>query len=251
MAKSNVSEWDVVADNNTRVGGVNIDENCPPSAINNGIREVMAQIKQWKDGYNDPITGLPVFQSLAVQNITVNGSANFNGAIKLNNSAGTDGQVLVSKGASASPVWGNSFIKGMIMLWSGSEISIPDGWALCDGKNETPDLKQRFVVGAGSGEYVPNRIGGYKDSVVVAHNHSFTGGTTNSAGNHRHAIRRSNSDSGFGGSVGTDATGSNFVYSEYAGAHTHTISGSISSKGESGTNKNLPPYYCLCYIMKL
>ena len=101
MAKSNVSEWDVVADNNTRVGGVNIDENCPPSAINNGIREVMAQIKQWKDGYVDPISGVPVYQSVTVDNINVNGT------IRVDNNAGVDGQFLMSKGASDSPVWSN------------------------------------------------------------------------------------------------------------------------------------------------
>ena len=50
MAKSKVSEWDSVASNNIILNGINIDENCPPSAVNNAIREMMAQIKDWQSG---------------------------------------------------------------------------------------------------------------------------------------------------------------------------------------------------------
>jgi hypothetical protein len=39
---------------------------------------------------------------------------------------------------------------GLILLWSGSQASIPSGWVLCDGNNSTPDLRGRFVIGAGS-----------------------------------------------------------------------------------------------------
>jgi hypothetical protein len=39
---------------------------------------------------------------------------------------------------------------GLILLWSGSQASIPSGWVLCDGTNSTPDLRGRFVIGAGS-----------------------------------------------------------------------------------------------------
>jgi hypothetical protein len=37
---------------------------------------------------------------------------------------------------------------GVILLWSGSIATIPTGWVLCDGTNSTPDLRDRFVVGA-------------------------------------------------------------------------------------------------------
>ncbi len=39
---------------------------------------------------------------------------------------------------------------GLILLWSGSQASIPSGWVLCDGNNSTPDLRGRFIIGAGS-----------------------------------------------------------------------------------------------------
>lgn len=40
---------------------------------------------------------------------------------------------------------------GIITMWSGSTSNIPTGWALCNGQNGTPDLRDRFIVGAGSG----------------------------------------------------------------------------------------------------
>lgn len=120
MAKTNVSEWDIVADNNIIINGINIDENCPPSAINNAIREMMSQIKKWKDGYTDSITGLPVYQSLTVQNIDVNG------IIKLDGSAGNNGEVLMSKGASASPVWANLGL-GTMATQNNTNVNIDGG----------------------------------------------------------------------------------------------------------------------------
>lgn len=39
--------------------------------------------------------------------------------------------------------------KGIILLWSGSVVSIPSGWRLCDGTNSTPDLRGKFIIGAG------------------------------------------------------------------------------------------------------
>ena len=33
---------------------------------------------------------------------------------------------------------------GCIILWSGAANKIPEGWALCNGQNGTPDLRNRF-----------------------------------------------------------------------------------------------------------
>ena len=41
-------------------------------------------------------------------------------------------------------------MKNIIVLWSGAIVDIPAGWALCDGNNGTPDLRDVFIVGAGS-----------------------------------------------------------------------------------------------------
>lgn len=85
---------------------------------------------------------------------------------------------------------------GVICMWYGAISNIPDGWALCDGTNGTPDLRDRFIVGAG-GNYSEGNTGG--QSVVAlsiaqlpSHNHtsslSLTSLTTNSAGGHTYEI---------------------------------------------------------------
>lgn len=50
MTKNTFLDWDTTANNNTDVGGVNINEGCPPSSVNNGIRTVMAQARAGLDG---------------------------------------------------------------------------------------------------------------------------------------------------------------------------------------------------------
>jgi hypothetical protein len=125
---------------------------------------------------------------------------------------------------------------GIISMWSGSIASIPTGWLLCDGTNSTPDLRNRFIVGAGS-TYAVAATGGTADAVVVAHTHSVT-------------------DPGHFHSVNAGGTASNQLVSggtvNLAGSNTASaVTGiSIQSAGTSGTNQNLPPYYALAYIMK-
>lgn len=129
---------------------------------------------------------------------------------------------------------------GGIIMWSGSTASIPSGWAICDGNNGTPDLRNRFVIGAGD-SYSVDATGGSKDAVVVSHSHGITDN------GHSHDISFTNTDSGFGrseesgngGESGTNSTNSN------------TTGITINNEGVSGVDKNLPPYLALAYIMKL
>ena len=51
---------------------------------------------------------------------------------------------------------------GMIAMWSGKLEDIPNGWVLCDGNNETPDLRDKFIVGVGGGR-LPTWIKGRID----------------------------------------------------------------------------------------
>ena len=46
MRRDKISDWSATAGSNTDVGGVNINEGCPPATINNAIREMMAQVKE-------------------------------------------------------------------------------------------------------------------------------------------------------------------------------------------------------------
>ena len=114
---------------------------------------------------------------------------------------------------------------GGIIIWSGASNAIPTGFVICDGNNSTPDLRDRFVIGAGN-NYAVAATGGSKDAVVVAHDHDVKVGTAG----------------GSGGGFVSDRE------SEAVGGGTDTAS--IQSTGVSGTDKNLPPYYALCYIMK-
>jgi hypothetical protein len=143
---------------------------------------------------------------------------------------------------------------GMILLWSGSSTSIPSGWALCNGSNGTPNLQDRFIVGAGS-SYAVGSTGGSANAIVVAHTHT---GTTISNGDHKHSTFSYLDATSTGDNITASDTGGNdegTLSTKFAGetnttgAHTHTFT--TDSTGSSNTNANLPPYYALAYIMKL
>lgn len=129
---------------------------------------------------------------------------------------------------------------GLISLWSGSLGSVPTGWVLCDGTNSTPDLRDRFIVGAGS-TYSVAATGGSADAIVVTHTHTATV-----------------TDPGHLHNVGAAANGQPGGYGNYAGSTssiqsataTTGITVANANTGTSGTNANLPPYYALAYIMK-
>lgn len=169
----------------------------------------------------------------------------------------------------------NPFPVGGIIMWSGSIASVPSGWALCNGQNGTPDLRNRFIVGAGD-QYAVAATGGNVSTTLVeanlpAHTHSITAsGTTASAGDHSHSIN----DPGHTHSIGFSSPAGwqgpwqvlngNDSFKETtrsftgisinnAGAHTHTVtvSGTSGSTGSGTSFENRPPYYALAYIMKV
>lgn len=132
---------------------------------------------------------------------------------------------------------------GGIVIWSGSIASIPSGWALCNGSSGTPDLRNKFVIGAGS-TYAVGATGG-----ATTHVHGV--GSTVSNGSHNHGFSGST-----GSPSGTVSTGTG-SYSAASGSHTHTISGSTGSGGahthgvpDTDAASSLPPYYALAYIMR-
>jgi hypothetical protein len=134
-----------------------------------------------------------------------------------------------------------SFPSGGIIIWSGSAAAIPTGWVLCNGTSSTPDLRNKFVVGAGS-TYAVGATGGSADAIVVSHTHTLTDP------GHSHTTGVT------GTSILTDVQGGG-GRSQPAGnggttTSTSTTGISLATTGVSGTNANLPPYYALCYIMK-
>lgn len=177
------------------------------------------------------------------------------------------------------------FPPGIIMLWAGSVGSIPSGWALCNGSNGTPDLRNRFVVGAGqtyavgatggaasvtSGAGGSHNHGGATSSHVLTvgqmphHGHTVSDPTHGHSGGGRQLTYYPFGTSGdglleasllsAGYIVGSDASVSNAasgVTVQNAGndeGHSHTI----PSQGDhTHTVATLPPYYALAYIMRV
>jgi hypothetical protein len=243
MAKTKISEFSTTAADNTDITNINIAEGCSPANLNNAVRSLMALLKDQQTGSSgDPFTvaGTLVASGQAVSS----GTLNVTGAFQLDGTAGASGQVLLSAGGSTTPTWGNAFVAGMIMLWSGSSASIPSGWLLCDGSSSTPDLRNRFVVGAGS-TYAVNATGGSADAIVVSHTHTATSTVTDPG--HNHSLGFSITTLQGGGVGSLISSGSLNTSTATTGI---TVATTNATAGTSGTNANLPPYYALCYIMK-
>lgn len=158
-----------------------------------------------------------------------------------------------------------AFVKGMIIMWSGEPSTIPNGWKLCDGRNGTPDLRNRFIVGSVEVENGIDFYVGYKGGVeynkakisltykdIPAHRHLFIGdgnignsGYLNRAGSEK-GDNWSASGSGVGfrwqtqGRVYKDSNYS-FNNDEYNYSDTCVV--------YSQEMDNKPPCYCLAFIM--
>ena len=171
----------------------------------------------------------------------------------------------------------SSIPSGLIAMWSGASDSIPNGWLLCDGNNNTPDLRNRFIVGAGSSYSVGNTGG--SDSVTItteqlpSHNHDHTfsinmsGLSCSSSGHHTHTLalqKRASSTGAYPSIEYSSCDSPSYASAQIrnasissTGAHTHsitgsgTLSGSISNTGSGQSHENRPPYYALCFIMKI
>jgi len=165
-----------------------------------------------------------------------------------NNTIGTYDNLYGS--IQTAPVTAPALPSGAIILWSGSIGSIPAGYYLCNGANGTPDLRDRFVVGAGN-NYAVAATGGSADAIVVSHTHTATSTSTDSGHTHtffpkaNDTTRQGGSNQGSLQDFGVAATGTTG-----SGTANITTTTTINSAGNSGTNANLPPYYALCYIMK-
>ena len=133
---------------------------------------------------------------------------------------------------------------GGIIIWSGSQASIPTGWLLCNGSSSTPDLRDRFIVGAGS-TYAVNASGGSANAILVSHTHTFTG---TALATHLHGSGVATGGGGGAFPVANGAPEVNQINTSAVSAG--TPAGTNSTEGSSGTNANLPPYFALCYIMK-
>lgn len=185
---------------------------------------------------------------------------------------------------------------GSIIMWNGPTSKVTGvaaqsfGWQLCDGTNGTPDLRNRFVIGASTDRFnstsglsyavteVANgatQSGGTSDSNVVKHTHTITADSSVNDPGHKHTItdpghsHNSQYDQRTPGSIDYNGAGSeiggmgtSYVYPTTTATTAITIAQAytdikvnttilISDAGVDGVGQNLPPYYALCYIMKI
>jgi microcystin-dependent protein len=155
----------------------------------------------------------------------------------------------VSIGGTAANPTISVFVRGMIMMFSGP--SAPSGWAFCNGTNGTPDLRDRFIVGAGN-TYAQGATGGEATVKLLTehlpvhkhliddpgHTHSTKGYWNIAGGAGGKAASVSSVDYGIG-------TNFNAIFSASTGI-TET-----RNEGSDQAHENRPPYYALAYIMKL
>jgi microcystin-dependent protein len=147
---------------------------------------------------------------------------------------------------------GTTIPAGMISLWYGSIGSVPTGWYLCDGTNGTPDLRDKFVIAAGS-SYAVGATGGTATNTLTTNElptHSHTATFTGSAlAGHAHTIGGAfGGGGGIGGGDLNNSLGSTSTSSVSAGTPSGTVA--VASTGSGASFSNIPPYYALAYVMK-
>lgn len=184
----------------------------------NSLREIAQAFASHRDSTSG-VHGVPEGETIATKHY-VDGRLDAHIADKNNPHGVTAEQIGAAPLDAAIPVGG-------IIMWSGSIDSIPAGWALCDGRNGTPDLRDRFIVGAGR-EYSVGDTGGAKEVTLTVdqippHSHTYRGNTSTQPG--RGPV------SGAG----------------------HPLFGNMdtSQTGGGQPHENRPPYYALAYIMRV
>jgi microcystin-dependent protein len=176
------------------------------------------------------------------------------------NSSNTNSYIF--KGIGMAPI-------GMIAMWSGDENGPGGCWALCDGDNETPDLRGKFIMSSTysstltiNGESTNYSLGQTDGKQYVTledeemPSHSHHGDTQDSQ--HSHIIELGDYDDGnFTGNPGqfppADAGTSKFTGGNWktdsGGAHTHSYT--TDSSGGDLAHENRPSYYVLAFIMRI
>ncbi len=224
-------------------------------------------------------------------NVVGNVAGNLVGNVTGNLTGGFDtrGSTIIMDDNQIDPDWIDGFNAainegsvpvGGIVAYSGSVGMIPDNWFVCDGTNGTPDLRDRFIVGAGV-TYAQGASGGasiHTHSVTIdsggSHLHTGNVGNTSVTVAQMPTHKHLNGVTDSGTQLFSRGTAASFIttpdsidnnsnngtiegYTSDAGdgdPHTHTLTvdsgGAHSHTGSTGNGTNIPPYYALLYIMR-
>jgi microcystin-dependent protein len=176
----------------------------------------------------------------------------------------------------------NVFKTGMIMLWYGSAANVPAGWAICDGTNGTPDMRDRFPIGVsgtralgttGGAEAASGTIGSsgahthggvtgetiLTDAQLPAHNHRLFVDTTADTDSvtvgfgHSSGVAVAGKTPNIGGYIDQNIGGTQLVEDAGTGVdgHDHTISSDGAHTHSLSSIATVPPYRALYFIMRL
>ena len=172
------------------------------------------------------VMGTVTMPAMTVASASVNGDVSSAGTVRANTFAG----------------YGTIPVGGIIM-WSGSSGSIPDGWALCDGQTAngrtTPDLRGKFLVGYDPRDSDYNAVGktGGKKEVTLTVEQI-------PAPKHNNSVRTVGYAAAYNGSK----EAATFDGNSKNNGHENIIG---QDTGGGQAHENRPPYYALCFIMRV
>jgi hypothetical protein len=206
----------------TKVDGIETNATADQTAAE--IRALVTSATDsnvFTDGYKSKVDGIEN-NANAYVHPTTDGSKHIPA-----NGIYNEGKVLTASATAGVYTWESKGLpSGAIIMWGGAILDIPTDWYICDGTNGTPDLRGRFVLGAG-GAYSVDDVGGEEEHTLTidempAHTHSQWG------------VNRSQE----------------FETSQGLSAAQNSSSNTGSTGGDQPHN-NMPPYYAMAYIMYL
>lgn len=194
--------------------------------------------------------GVKTRDLLVEDNMKIEDDAQINGTLTVNGATLIDDNLTVN---GAIRQYGYVLLpKFSVTMYSGTVVSIPPGWLLCDGRTETingvsvtaPNLSGRFVLSYGQGplDFENLTVG----ATGGAQNHTLTEGEMPS---HSHSSNTNAPTLGLAQRTGNNT----IVSSDSSGGELDLVNAANLSLGNTGgglPHNNMPPYYVLSYIMK-
>ncbi len=145
------------------------------------------------------------------------------------------GGTRVSQNSQTITIDSDPFPIGGIIMWSGSINAIPTKWALCDGQVSngitTPDLRDRFIIGAGN-LYSVSSTGGSKDAILVSHQHTGTTGTESQSHTHTGTTGTESQSHTHSGTTGDNSVGHTHSGTTGTESDVHSHGGSTNTTGD-------------------